>query len=187
MSDSIEIKIDGPKMKPDQFLRTVESFFGLVQGVSRNVSGPQSPVQWTVEVDRGSSVIRARPLNPSAASLKSIEAICQGVGALHSGVKAIPQWFTYEEIKHCRNLGSEIDGEGIRAVSINNGRTATSVSSIVVSIADELLNSDKHNAFGSIEGKLDALSDREVFICTIYDANYHRAVNCYLQNPALED
>lgn len=182
MSDTIEIKIDAKKLTPERFISAVESFFSLVQGVSGNVSGDKDQVHWVVEVESGSAVIRGRVTNPTQVSQQSINAICWGLRSLQSGNRSIPAWFTNEEVRSSKKLADLIDGENVQTISIKNGAAAETLSRRIVESADAILTGENYQAFGSIEGKVDSLSDKASLICSITDPIYQREITCYFTN-----
>jgi hypothetical protein len=181
MSNQIEIKIEAKKLTPEKFLEAVESFFGLIQGVAKNIA--QKPVNWTVEVDKGSAVVRARVENPSVESEQSIVAVCSGMRSLRSGVKIIPHGFTQNEVRASKKLVSVIDGTDVQSVSMKNGSLSEDLPVIIIVIADAILFGQSHIAFGSIEGKIVNLSVRHAFCCTIYEPLYRRDITCNIQKP----
>src|SRR2546422_891774 len=119
MSNQIEIKLEGKRLTPEKFIQAVEAFFELVQGVAKNIA--KNPVTWAVEVDKGSTIVRARVENPTPESGHSIDAIVRGVNALRSGIKTIPYGFTKEEVRAAKRLAELKDGKEIEFAFIQNG------------------------------------------------------------------
>jgi hypothetical protein len=179
MSNQIEIKFDGRRLTPDAFLTGARDFFALVEGVAKNVTGIQ--ILWTVEVDKGSAIVRMRAQNPSADSERSLEAVCHGVRALRNRTRMIPSGFTRNEVYAARRLASLINDEGVQFISIKNGDAPEDLPKEVVVAADEILSGQSQTAFGSIEGQIVSLSARHGLICIIYDPIQRREVTCYLQ------
>lgn len=182
MSDTIEIKIDAKKLTPERFISAVESFFSLVQGVANNFSGREDRVNWVVEVDSGSAVIRGRVTNPTVKSQQSIDAVCWGLRSLQAGNRSTPAWFTNEEIKASRKLADLIDGENVQSIFLKNGADFEPLSRKIAESADAILTAETYQAFGSIEGKVDSLSDKASLICSITDPIYQREITCYFTN-----
>ena len=172
MNDQIEIKIEGKKLTPEKFIEAAKSFFDLIEGVAKNVAS--KPVNWAVELDKGSAIIRARVQNPSNESGQAIDAICRGVRSLRSGIKTIPHGFTKEEISASRKLTAIIDGEGVKSVSIKNGSAPEDFLQTIIATADAILSGETYTAFGSIEGTLDSLSIRHGFSCSVYEPRLKR-------------
>src|SRR4051812_37586620 len=119
MSNQIAVKITGSKISPDRFLEAVKHFVALVQGVAKNTS--TAPIDWAIEVDKGSAIVRMKVQAPTAESERSIEAVTNGIRALRNGVKTLPYGFTRENVSAARILAALADGRDVQAVSIQNG------------------------------------------------------------------
>ena len=183
MSNQIEIKIEGKGLTPDKFVLAAKSFFDLIQGVSKNVGAKQ--VDWVVEVDKGSAILRGRVENPSPETEIAIEDISRGIRSLRSGMKAVPSGFTRDEVRACQTLASLVDGNSIKAIFIQNGGSPEELSQTIVPTAEAILTGETYTAFGSIEGKIDSLSDRQTFSCSILDPYLRREIVCYFQSEAV--
>jgi hypothetical protein len=180
MSDTIEIKIDARKLTPGKFVDAVQAFFSLVQGVANNVAG--DPVKWITEADKGSVIIRIRASNPNTKSKQSTEAVCRGLRSLRMGNRTIPALFTNEEVKAAKRLADLVDGERIQGISVKNGIEPELISKKTAESAEAILNGEIYQAFGSIEGKVDSLSDKASLVCSITDPIYGREITCYFTN-----
>ena len=179
MNDKIEIKIEASDLTPEAFLKAAESFLDIVQGVGKNISS--SPIDWRVEVAEGSAILRVRAGNPNAESARSIEAIYRGMRSLRSGAKATPIGFSQKEVRSAKALASVIDGTRIQTISFKNGGEAEDFPRAIIAVADAILTGENYTAFGSIEGKIDSLSDKHVFTCSVFDPNLDREITCYFQ------
>jgi hypothetical protein len=177
MSNQLEIKIDGKKLTPERFLEAAKSFFALVEGVASNLV--TKPVNWIVEVDKGSTIFRMRPDNPTDESDRAVHAICKGVRSMRSGVKTIPYGFTKKEVQASRNLAALIDGTDVKSIAIKNGSAPEDFMQTVVTTADAILTGEATTAFGSIEGIIDSMSVKHGFCCSITDSAYKREITCY--------
>jgi len=189
MSDKIEIKIDGPKLTPDKFVKATDAFFSLLQGVAYNISKDSKSEDWIVEVESGSAVVRAR--SPLANKAQAIHAVTCGLMALASGVQVLPEWFTKDEVKQVRNLVSVIDDDGqfVREIIINSGGGPIALSPEILVTSDVILSGEKQIAFGSLEGIIEALHRKEgqPFTCTVNDPIHRRSVVCSFTNPEAEE
>jgi hypothetical protein len=185
MSNQIEIKLAGKKLTPEKFIEAVEAFFGLVKGVAKNVS--KTPVDWVVEVDKGSAIVRARVENPTAESEESIEAVVRGVHSLRNGIRNIPFGFTKDEVRAARKLAKLKDGVGIESAFIQNGGEPEDLSEEIVPTADAVLETESQIAFGSIEGTIGSMSAKQAFCCMIDEPVYRREIVCYLQKESLQE
>lgn len=152
----------------------------MVQGVAKNVTN--STINWTVEVDKGSEILRMRIENPTRESEKSLDIVCQGMRSMRSGIRRIPNGFTRNEVSAARRLARLNDGDDIQSVTIKNGGPVEDVPMVVAETADAILSGQPQIAFGGIEGEIISLSARHGLSCTIYDPIQHREVTCYLQS-----
>ncbi len=166
-------------------MEAVQSFFALVQGVARNVTN--TPVHWKVEVDHGSAVVRAMVVNRTLDSERCIDTIHLGVRSLRSGVKTIPRGFTKKELLAAKILAGLSDGSKIQSVAIKNGSTPEDFSKEIIPTTEAILSGEKDNAFGSIEGKIDSLSDRHTFSCSIFEPLLQREITCYFQKEEVRE
>lgn len=187
MSKSIEIKIDGPNVTPGAFLQAVENFFKLVEGVSRNISESGEFINWTVEVAKGSAIVRTK--SESRKTEEAAQTISRGINSLRSGLQIMPRGFTDVEVRAARALARIPDGMGIHSVAIQNGAAPEDLSEPVAKTADAILTGERFVSFGSIEGKVDSVSDKEGygFTCSIFEPIYKKSVPCSFDKRELED
>jgi hypothetical protein len=185
MNDQIEIKIEATELTPEKFMEAVQTFFVLIQGVAKNLTN--DPIHWKVEVDKGSAVVRARVINRTDSSDRCIDAICLGVRSLGAGVKTIPRGFTKREVLASKVLASLADGNNLQAISIKNGDAPEVFSKEIIPAAESILSGEKDNAFGSVEGKIDSLSDRHIFSCSIFEPLLQREITCYFQKEDVRE
>ena len=185
MSNQIEIKIEAKRLTPDQFLAGAKDFFALVEGVAKNVTLEQ--INWLVEVDKGSTVVRMRAESPSNESRRVFSVVGRGIRALRSKTNVIPIGFTARELWAASRLSRLIDGEGVQVVCIKNGGKPEDLGPVVAETAEEILSRQSQIAFGGIEGKIVTLSAKHGLICTIYDPIQRREVTCYLQTEKAQE
>jgi hypothetical protein len=184
MTNQIEIKIEGRKLTADKFRSAVSAFFDLLESVSKEVCAGREKVEWLVEVDHGSAIIRAR----ADSGQKITEAVQNGLVLLQAGKREYPIFFNHDAVSAARDLGklADADGEYISSVFVKNGSAPIEITSQTSATADDLLGS-KHEAIGSVEGKIEIISDRKGFKCSILDPLYERSVICYFDNPEIEE
>lgn len=164
-------------------MEAAKSFFALAEGVAENISA--KPIAWHVEVDKGSTVLRLLPDNPTRETAEAVEIICRGVRSLRSGIKNIPYGFTKREVQASRNLAALIDGTDVKYIAIQNGGEPEEMPQTLIEIADAILVGEAYSAFGSIEGIMDSMSLKHGFICSVQDANYRREITCYFQKEEI--
>lgn len=189
MSDSIQIKINGPRLTPDRFIDASKAFLSLVTGVSKNISDKANSDEWAVETEKGSVIIRARCDNPDRAL--AIDAIGRGVRSLNSGLRTVPEWFTKDEVKAARDLAAVADGGGkfVTSISFSNGEPIADLSFTMIKTADSILSGEKYEAFGSIEGRIETLQGREAYPLAFWVSDVHskRLVVCHFNRSEDEE
>jgi len=179
MSDTIEIKLSGGKIPPEKFIAAIENFLAVVQGVGRNIGGSQDPIQWTVEADHGSAIIRARALNRPQEAAESTDAIRRGFHSLRTGTSVVPRGFTVAEVRATQDLADLIDADF--PISVKNGDAPEELSRDIVKTVDAMLRKDKYEDFGSIEGVLCSMARGSRFECEIRDQQSGKTVHCYFK------
>jgi hypothetical protein len=183
MSNQIDLKINATFISPENFLKGVEEFFALIQGVRKNLG--INPVNWSVEVEKGSALIRAKPEHPTPQSQDTIDTVCSGINALRNGMRTMPPGFTKREVEAVRALSALSDGQRIQSIFIRNGKAPEELAPSIVDVVNAMLIRESHDAFGSVEGKIVNLSARQGFICVINDLIERREITCYLQKIEL--
>jgi hypothetical protein len=169
----------------EKFQSAVSAFFDMIESVTAEVCGGKGKIEWLVEVDHGSAIIRAH----NRAEERVSDAIFSGMSLLQAGTREPPKFFNRSAISAAGELGKlvDTDGEYISSLFIKNGAHPLEVSSKTSASADDLLGS-KHEELGSVEGKIEIISDRKGFFkCSIFDPLYGRSIVCYFDDPSVED
>lgn len=179
MSNQIEIKIEATDLSPEKFLEAVTAFFELVRGVAKNIA--HAPVNWKVEVDKGSAVVRAVVMNPTIESGECIDAVTRGVRSIRSGARIIPPGFTNREVRAARTLADLNDDTHIQSIALQNGSSPEPIPKTIVELADAILFREAYKDFGSLEGVIDSLSARHGSSCSVYEPLLRREITCYFQ------
>jgi hypothetical protein len=189
MSDTIEIKIDAPKLTPDKFQKAVNEFFALLKGVTKNVTGDSKPEDWIIAVRASSQVVSARTESQSKALVT--DAMSRGFLSLMAGVQTIPPHFTKEDVISARNLAALVDDDGkiVRNIFIQNGGAPIRLSNDIIKTADAILAGEKQIAFGSVEGVLESLHRKEnqPLTSTIKDPIHGRSIVSTFTTPECEE
>lgn len=105
----LTLDLEGPKITADCFRRAVDSFFTMVDEVSRQITGKGGQVRWIVSVKGGSIHLSAMP---EATKPEIAARVPQIARAVKSGLSLIsrraerPRYFTDEALRHVRELAS---------------------------------------------------------------------------------
>jgi hypothetical protein len=138
-----------------------------------------------MSVRTGSSVFVARVVPDPTTKTKAqntIKAIRSGFSRLEKGNTDVPH-FNYQAMSAARELSglvSKTTAFGITTIHLGNGDGK------IVNITPKAAEAIKktmagaHHAYGSIEGKLQTISDRGAFQFVIFDALSDKGVNCFV-------
>jgi len=187
----LSFELEGEKVTKGKFSRAVKSFFDLVDEISKGVTQKTKPFNWYVSVDHSCIVLN---LSPEAKEDEDREKIPTVLSSIRDGIEIInneekrPKYYSDEALKSLRDLASmiEIDGKGIKKIKVSINGKKREVSTKAIGNIDTLFKTPK-TAFGSIEGKLQMISDRGGLHVTIYESLSDRAVKCIFKEDMLDD
>lgn len=178
----LTLEITGRNVTPEKFLKGVRTFFAIVAEVTSKVAGKKTAVQWTVAVKEGSNLVGLNPLpgtNPAIVD-RIMSAVSHGVSQLEDRA-AQPQFFTERAIKNLRDLAdvvgtSEVDDVQVR---VWVRKEPTPLTHKTVAHVAQILASE-HEDYGSIEGKLQTVTERGGFHFVVYQLLWDTPVRCYV-------
>ena len=108
-SSPLTLDLEGPKITAERFRQAVDSFFSIVDEVSRQILGKGGQVRWIVSVEGGSIHLSAAPEATKPEVAVRIPHIAR---AVKSGIALIsrraerPPYFTDEALRRVRELAS---------------------------------------------------------------------------------
>ncbi|HZR05427.1 MAG TPA: hypothetical protein VFA61_06335 [Candidatus Udaeobacter sp.] len=174
----------------EKFEKAIGAFFDLIKEVTKEALNENQKIRWTVTVRSGSATVNAIPHyapDVAAEARQILRAVPQGIQAIERGSEESPRFFSREAIKAVKRLGAlqslkpdDVTGVRIRSDSVKANITPKSVAS-----ADALIGG-QHQAFGSIEGKMQTITDREGFRFVVYDSLYDNRVDCFVDEDLME-
>mgnify|MGYP001810509072 FL=1 len=184
----LTLELDGANVTPERFMKAVRAFFGLVNEVSRELAGPKEFIDWRVQVKRGSNLVGINPghANVSAAVLDNIYAI------VHSGIASIensavePPGLPESALKYIRDLGSiatDDDGDStkVRVWAKKLPATITHKAAAHVNV----LLAESYEDFGTIDGKVQVISDQGNLHVFVTEPISGRRIRCYFEEDML--
>jgi hypothetical protein len=124
----LTLEIDGHNVTPDKFLRGVRAFFGLVNEVTRDLTGQQQFVHWVVQVKSASNLVGLAPqqFNVPPTVLDTIYAkIEDGIESIEN-MATEPDGFPEGALKHVRELASVVGIDENERDSASSGVSARS-------------------------------------------------------------
>lgn len=179
-SKDVILKFDFEKISANQFKSGVNDFLLLLQDVSHSLVEGDEKINWIISVKPGSAQIIATPeaINGELPQ----EVINRGVDILEE--KAIrPEHFSDSALRHLKYLAS-LGDENNRIHIGFNGKFLDLTHRSIANI-NELLGG-KRKAYGSLDGKLNLISDRGGLRFEITDRLTRANVRCYFGQDDVE-
>lgn len=190
-NDKIILNIDGPSVTAGAFMKGVTSFFKMISEVADEITKKRHSLTIRVSVKSGSNLVLAEPLsktkrNPVDLSLLR-SSIKEGISSLEQVTSSRPSFFTDEALEYARDLAS-LKSSGITTIEVRVSGKSLAISSKAVASVDDILGS-KHEAMGSIEGRVEILDGRNGVRCAIRNESTNQQVMCFASpdSPELED
>jgi hypothetical protein len=188
--NKIVLAFDGPVVSPDTFKRAVNAFIELLKAVSNEAAGDGKKIQWNMSVEKGSNVLIARPVpdvETTRASSLVIRALPDGLRRLEKGTPTSPSYFDEKALRAAKDLASIKDGnaKSLDYLQIRSYGKPCEVSERTVSSIGRLLGG-QHQALGSIEGRLQTITDRGTLQFVVYDSLFDKGVNCFMDDKIVD-
>ncbi len=178
----LTLEINGKSVTPDKFVRSVRAFFAILQEVSSRVSGKDGGVQWLVQVSEGSNLVGANPSpGQDAAMITAIaKAMSQGIGEIEDRA-ARPPHFNDRAIKSLRELASVVGTSTLDDTSIRIWvlKEPIAVTHRTVAHTAALLSA-AHEDYGSVEGRLRAVTDKGGIHFVVKEPVTNLEVRCFI-------
>lgn len=187
--DCLTIDLEGD-LPLEKFERAVGAFFDLIKEVTREALLENQKIRWTVTVRAGSAILNAIPHyseDVAAQAREILHAIPSGVKSIESGTEEIPKLFNREAVRAVKKLGGlqGLKPTDITAVKIRSGSEKASVTPKSVVVADSLIGGQRQS-YGSIEGKMQTITDRDGFRFVVYDSLFDHRVDCFIDEELME-
>jgi len=162
-----------------QFSKGVNAFVDILDAATKDVAGSARAIRWIVSVEAGSSRVHALAESPAPNAR-----VPQVATVVARGLKLIgrrpqrPKHFSDAALVAAHDLG-EVGGELRAKVRAQGGTTPTAADiSRKVAVNVEVLLGARFQDYGTIEGRLQTLSERGGLHFAVYDALTDKAVRC---------
>lgn len=180
-NNQLKLEIDGPKITADKFARGVNAFVHLIGDVADNVADKRNALRWIVSVEPGSILIKVIPESDKAPSdiiPSTIKAIGDGIDVIENRAER-PRYFSDNALKNVQELASILDGtnQGLESVKIWMNGKPNSLSNKSIANIKALLETYT-TAIGSVEGKLEMITERGGLLFNVYDFLTDTPVKC---------
>lgn len=184
----LTLELDGQNVTPEKFMKAVRAFFGLVNEVTRELAGPKEFIHWNVQVKHGSNLVGVTPghANVRPFLLDNIYAL------VHEGISSIehsaeePEGLPEPALKHIRDLASvagvgDDDDTRVRVWAKHLPAPITHKAAAHVAT----LLAESYEDFGTIDGRVNVISDEGNLHVFITEPIGGRRIRCYFEEEML--
>ncbi len=184
------LELNGADVTPDRFQRAIRAFFGMVGEVTKSVCDGKPRVEWRVQVKAGSNLIGMNSVpgfRPETVGLIA-STIRDGIVALEENNLSHPPHFSDAALRHVHDLAETLVIKRLQDFSL---RLWTRKHSLAVTdrlaTSSTLLLTKQVEDYGSIDGKLQTLSERGAMRFVIYETLTDRGISCFIKPDQLSD
>lgn len=191
-ANEITLRFRGKIVAPEDFRKAVNAFVDLIVQVSQEISQGESTPVWNMSVRTGSNVLAAKPVSDARtakAAKQTMRLVLSGIRMLERGRADVPH-FNRRALQAAKDLGGVLakpGKQGIDSVEIGLGSgkplPITQKTSEVVSGKIGV----QRQSFGSVEGRLQTITERGSFQFVVYDAISDRGINCFVPQERFKD
>jgi hypothetical protein len=183
--DELSLRVDGPLIAPEEFRKAVNAFVDIILQVSEDISkGGKKPL-WNMSVRKGSCIFIAKPVaDPETEKLarNAIKCVRTGMAMLERGTSGVPHFnvLALQAAGRLASVRAKPSRQGINVIEIasSTGKPAEVTPKTAQHVSRTV--GVQHQAYGSIEGKLQTISERGSFKFAVWDALTDRPVNCFV-------
>lgn len=181
-NDEVILDFDAALISPDHLKKAVSSFVDLLKAVTEAAAEGGKKVQWDMSVRKGSCIVAAKPVKDtesSASAKRVMQAIPDGLRLLDKGISVMPDYFNDKALRAARDLASLQGPKGLKYVRIKGSGKKLELGSASIASIDRILGG-QHQSIGTVEGRLQTLTERGQLQFVVYDSLYDKGVNCFM-------
>lgn len=186
MPNQLMIEFSGPRITADKFAHGVRHFLNFINELGKEVTGQSKAARWTVTAKQGSIGLVLKPFDTPAKIVDSLlNAIGNGVEVINAKATR-PKYFSDNVLNEINELTSVIDSRRAEVDKIRiwtNTRTNT-LSTRTMANVDSILG-PHYEGPGSVEGRLETITERRGLRFVVYQSINDRPVNCYFDEQLI--
>ena len=184
------LELDGADVTPERFQRAIRAFFGMVAEVTKSVCEGKPRVEWRVQVKTGSNLIGMNPVpgfRPETVGFIA-STVREGIAALEEDGLSQPPHFNEPALRYVHDLAQIVVAKQPQdfRVRLWTKKQSHSVTDRLAASSTLLLTGQVED-YGSIDGKLQTLSERGAMRFVIYETLSDRGVPCFIEPDQLAD
>ncbi len=189
-SKTITLDLGGDRITADKLRRSLDSFYGFIDEVASEVTNTKKPIRWIVRVRKGSIVLVNEPEYVEEVSpiidAKIFDTIEKGVKVLEKKAER-PAYFSDRALERLQDLASLVTrSNGLEKIRIRVDKDRHVLTQHVVANVQSILGVYSR-ALGSIEGKLETISERGRRRMVVYDSLTDKAITCDVSEDMMSE
>ena len=178
----LTLKIDGAHITADRFLKAVSSFVALINDVADSVTQERSAFRWIVSVEKGSAIVHFSPEQYRAEAKQlpaSMIAIRDGLDTIEKHPQR-PRYWSDNALRKAKDLSDVLDVTtgALDHVSVKTNAHAQQITRKTSANVDVLIGAD-YKSLGSIEGRLQTVTEAGGLHFVVQDAITHNKIRCF--------
>ena len=184
------LNIEGDRIPARKFRYSIDLFYDFINEVADNVAGIKKAVDWSVSLKGGSVKLLNKPESKKidqARLMFILNVIDNGIEIIKTQKKR-PPFFTDRSLEIIQDLAiiPRKEPEGINNIQliIQNKKYDLDHK---ISENIETIMEYKYKALGSIEGKLETISERRGLKFIVYDSLTDRPIRCIFDDELLSE
>lgn len=189
-ADRVTLELGSERVPAATFGQGVEAFLTLIREVAASVTGKREAIRWYVAVSAGSARVHAYP-EPVEVEHETVRTVARtvqrGVSLLYTHAERPPHFNdrALEAAKTLAEIATRGDDETVPVRVTADGASTTVATTTVVNV--ETILGPHTEAIGSIEGRIDTISERGKRKFFVYDALTDRPVRCYFSSSLFDE
>lgn len=191
MDKHLTLELKGNRVTTDKVKDGIVAFFSLLDEVVKDVTGSKRSVNWVVSVKSTSlgfvcTPEPSRKIKPEELD-EILHSIPDGIDILEK-TSSRPPHFNDKALEFAQDLGNlpSIKGNGLLSVDVRAGKNVHSITKHAVANVDDILGY-AGQAIGSVEGRLETISERGGYTITVYDAITDKGVRCSMDEKQINN
>lgn len=191
MDKYLTLELKGDRVTTDNVKDGIIAFFSLLDEVVKDVTGSKRSVNWVVSVKDTSVGFVCRPEPKRKVKPEEIDEIIRSVEEgldILEKTSSRPRRFSDKALQDAQDLGNlpSRNGNGLVRVDVRVGKNVHSITKHAVANVDDILGY-AGQALGSVEGRLETISERGGYTITVYDALTDKGVRCSMDEKKVSE
>jgi len=182
------LELKGESITIEKFRKGVDAFFGVVESITESIYH-EKKIHWLVQVKAGSNLVcvKAAPQTPFKVVENIKQAIKQGIETLEDKAEQ-PKDFSLDAIKKLQVLAQleSVKEEDDTRVQVWVGQIPLRITHNTVAHIADIIR-EEANDYGSVQGRLQTISERGGFYFVIYEPIWDKSIRCKMSQELITE